>query len=243
MQKATEYQELAKRYGFAPIPESVLQLTQLVSRQDADLDDVAKLVDKDPSLRARLLRVANPDAEDESDYSIDTVEAALMRSGLGCALLLAMGTPLAQALMRAFQAMMSKKLEAVDRNSVPTLQGDHVLGTIGFSGKAVGSVYLRLSTESAQNIAATILGADPNETLDASEINDVIGELLNIMTGNFKSNLCDAGLDCRLSVPTVTCSADLHTPTSRGGGLERMAFRSGAISLFVDVTVNPWGAD
>ena len=39
---------------------------------------------------------------------------------------------------------------------------------------------------------------------DPNEIRDVAGELLNIMTGNFKSNLCDAGLDCKLQPPEVT---------------------------------------
>jgi hypothetical protein len=47
-------------------------------------------------------------------------------------------------------------------------------------------------------------------------------------------------LDCRLETPDVKLTADLETPTIRGGGLERMAFRSGEIVLFVDVTVNPW---
>lgn len=240
MQDAANYQELAKRYGFAPLPESVSKLTQLVARQDADLDQITALISKDPGLKARILRVANPRAEDESEYTIDNVEDALMRNGIGCVLLIAMGTPLAQALEKAFQTMLSLKLETVNRSSVPEVVGEHILGTIGFSGKAVGRVFLRMSKPSARRIAGTILGVDPSSLNDLSEVNDVIGELLNIMTGNFKSNLCDAGLDCRLETPEVKATPDLQTPTIPGGGLERMAFKSGDIVLFVDVTVNPW---
>jgi chemotaxis protein CheX len=243
MQIASNYQELIERYGFAPAAESVSRLTQLVARQDADLEDVAKLISKDPALRARLLRVANPDAASALDYVIDGVEDALMRNGIGCALLLAMGTPLAQALVKTFQTMLSKKLDTIDLAAASPLEGEHFLGTIGFTGKAVGRVYFRMSTDSARQIAATILGLDPKTLTDVSEIKDAIGEVLNIMTGNFKSNLCDAGLDCRLETPEVKRTDDRTTPTIRGGGLERMAFGSGSIFLFVDVTVNPWNSD
>ncbi|MBC8096979.1 MAG: chemotaxis protein CheX [Akkermansiaceae bacterium] len=240
MQTPANYQDLAKRYGLAPLPDSVSKLTQLVARQDAPMDEIAALISKDPGLKARILCVANPKAEHESDYSIETVEDALMRNGIGCVLLIAMGTPLAQALVKAFQTMLSMKLDMLNRYEVPDLEGNHILGTIGFSGKAVGRVFFRMSQESAQEIAGTILGVTPESLTDISEINDVIGEVLNIMTGNFKSNLCDAGLDCRLETPSVKLTADAETPTIRGGGLERMAFRSGKIVVFVDVTVNPW---
>lgn len=240
MQESANYQELAKRYGLAPLPESVSKLTQLVARQDSEMDQIAALISKDPGLKARILRVANPRAEHESEYTIETVEDALMRNGIGCVLLIAMGTPLAQALVKAFQTMLSMKLDTISIHDAPELSGEHILGTIGFSGKALGRVYLRMSLESGKKIAGTILGLDASELNDFLEVKDVIGEVLNIMTGNFKSNLCDAGLDCRLETPDVKLTDDLETPTIRGGGLERMAFRSGDIVLFVDVTVNPW---
>jgi len=240
MQESANYQELAKRYGLAPLPESVSKLTQLIARQDAEMDQIVALISKDPGLKARILRVANPRAEHESEYTIETVEDALMRNGIGCVLLIAMGTPLAQALVKAFQTMLSLKLDTINVHEAPELSGEHILGTIGFSGKALGRVYLRMSLDSGKKIAGTILGLDASELNDFLEVKDVIGEVLNIMTGNFKSNLCDAGLDCRLETPDVKLTADLETPTIRGGGLERMAFRSGEIVLFVDVTVNPW---
>jgi chemotaxis protein CheX len=240
MPDAADYKDLARKYGFAPKPESLSRLTELVARQDSDVGEIAKVISKDPGLRARLLRVANPDAESEADYVIETVEDALMRNGIGCALLLAMSTPLALALTQTFQTMLSQKLDCVDRKSVPLLEGEHLLGTIGFVGKAVGRVYLRLSIASARQIASAILGLDPKDLGDGPEVNDAIGEVLNIMTGNLKSNLCDAGLACRLQTPETRRATDNYTPIVPGGGLERMAFSSGQIFLFVDVTVNPW---
>ncbi len=217
MPEANKYQELARQYGLEPVPESVLRLTQIVSKQDADIEEVAQLISKDAALTKRLLLVANPTAESEADYTVDTVSGALMRNGLGCALLLAMDTPLAQALARTFQKMLDLKLESINPRAVPPLDGLHVLGTIGFSGKATGHVHLRLSLASASEVAARILGMDPTESIDPGEINDTIGELLNIITGNFKSNLCDAGLDCRLEPPQVVQTSDTSSPRARGG--------------------------
>jgi CheY-specific phosphatase CheX len=240
MSETINYQELARRYGLEPVPESVLRLTQIVSKQDADIQEVAGLISKDPVLTKRLLRAANPMSKTEADYTVETVDEALMRNGLGCALLLAMGTPLALALVKTFQTMLGLKLESLDPRAVLPLEGQHLLGTISFSGRAAGLVYLRLSMDSATEVAARILGLEPKQISDLGEINDTIGELLNIITGNFKSNLCDAGLDCRLEPPRVRQTSDFSTPRIPGGSLERMTFRTGQIRLFVDLQVNPW---
>lgn len=243
MQDTGNYRELARRYGFSQTPESVSRLTQIVARQDADVDEIVKVIEKDASLRARLLRAANPEAENEAEYAIETVEDALMRNGVGCAMVLAMGTPLALALIKTFQTMLSLNLESFDRNQAQPLDEEHLLGTIAFSGKVVGSVFLRMNLPAARTVAAGILGLSPEEMSDANEIQDVAGELLNIMTGNFKSNLCDAGLDCKLQPPDVKITTELLPPVARGCGLERMAFRSDKLQLFVDVTANPWSDD
>jgi CheY-specific phosphatase CheX len=97
-----------------------------------------------------------------------------------------------------------------------------------------------MSSTSAKAIAASILGLQPGELTDNDEIRDAAGELLNIMTGNFKSNLCDAGLDCKLQPPKVGMTEDHSTPIESGSGLERLAFRADAIQIFVEVTANPW---
>jgi hypothetical protein len=50
-----------------------------------------------------LLRVANPRTPTNPNTPSETVEEALMRNGIGCALLLAMGTPLSLALIKTFK--------------------------------------------------------------------------------------------------------------------------------------------
>ncbi len=232
--------EAIKRFGLEPIPKCVLQLTELVSRQDAALEDVAKVIARDAELKARLLRAANPRAEDESEYGVTTVEEALMRSGLGCVFILAMGAPLMLAVAKTFQTMLSLKLEAVNPKAVRPIVGEHFLAEIRFSGKAEGAVQMRLTIEAAQWIAASILGVPVGELAEDSTVTDAVGEFANIIGGNLKSNLCDAGLGCTLSAPRITRTAEFRTLAVSGGGLERMAFRTTQFNLFVDLTVNPW---
>jgi CheY-specific phosphatase CheX len=241
MTEEHNYNEVACRYGLEPIPDSVLRLAQLVSRQEAALDEIAGFINKDPALGRRILRLANPHAETTADYTIRTVDEALMRNGVGCVLLLAMGTPLSEALIKTFLTMLSLKLECLDVYQAAPLQGNHLLGTIKFSGQASGQVYLRLSFDSAKQVAARILGLDPKESVDLDAVKDAVGELLNIMAGNFKSNLCDAGLECcRLEPPNVFSTSGFNTVIEPGCGLERMAFGAPPILLFVDARVNPW---
>jgi chemotaxis protein CheX len=241
MSEPVNYSELAKRYGLEAIPEAVARLTKLVARQDADLEEITKVIKQDKALTQRLLRAANPRALCDAEMDIDTVEDALMRTGVGCALVLAMSAPLTLALIKTFLTMLGLKLESVHPNSVERFQGEHVLGTIGFSGKAEGEVYLSLSVEGARSIAALQLGLAPQEITADADVNDAVGELLNIVTGNLKSNLCDAGLDCRLRPPAVTRTRGFQAQTVPGGSLERMAFCGPQMLVFVDVSVNPFG--
>ena len=147
------------------------------------------------------------------------------------------------ALAKAFQTMLGLKLEVANCGDDCAAASNDVVGTIGFAGKARGSVCLGLDIPSATIIATRILNLDGKTPPAPDEINDAVGELLNIMTGNFKSNLCDAGLDCKLETPKVS-RASLAGPAARGKTLtEHMAFRTHQLQVFVDVTVDPWNQE
>ncbi|MCS7089619.1 MAG: chemotaxis protein CheX [Verrucomicrobiota bacterium] len=240
MSKTIDYKELAVRYGLDPIPDSVIRLTQLLSKQDADLEEIARVISADPDLTVRLLRVANPRATNDQEFTIETVEEALMRTGVGCVLLLAMGAPLTAAILKTFQTMAGIQVRSVHPRSLPPLRGEHICGSIGFSGKAEGMIELRMIRPVAQRVAAAVLGLPEKELTDPTAVADTIGELLNIVTGNFKSNLCDAGLDCRIQPPKVHYANEVTPPPASAGGVERMAFRGPNVELFVTMVVNPW---
>lgn len=79
-----------------------------------------------------------------------------------------------------------------------TLNG--VTGAVSLSGKASGIVYTGFSQSLAHAVTVRMLGGDSPL---AEEVSDVVGEFTNMITGNLKSQLCDAGYPCQLSIPTV----------------------------------------
>jgi len=76
---------------------------------------------------------------------------------------------------------------------------EFVLGQVTISGTWQGAVTLGCSAELARRAAAAMFGKAPAEA-DAGEIRDALGELTNMVGGNYKTLLKG---DCKLSVPNV----------------------------------------
>jgi len=74
-----------------------------------------------------------------------------------------------------------------------------VSGSIGLSGKVHGVVYTAFSEGLAKMVAEKILGGAASD----QDVADVVAELTNMITGNLKSQLCDLGHNCSLSIPSV----------------------------------------
>lgn len=71
-----------------PLPGSVVQLAAVISNEESTIDDVVEVVRQDPGLTAALLSGANS-AASGAQSTITTVEAALVRLGMGRCLALA----------------------------------------------------------------------------------------------------------------------------------------------------------
>jgi chemotaxis protein CheX len=81
-----------------------------------------------------------------------------------------------------------------------------VTGSIGLSGKVNGMVYTAFSYTLAQQVAEKILGGSASD----QDVSDVVAELTNMITGNLKSQLCDMGFNCSLSIPSVVRGDDIQ---------------------------------
>ncbi|MEY4917209.1 MAG: hypothetical protein RL616_1122 [Verrucomicrobiota bacterium] len=102
-----------------------------------------------------------------------------------------------------FETMLAMKAVRVTGAAIPEFAG-RVTGSVGFAGDDVtGAVYLHLSADFAKKVAATMLGISTEEISDENEVNDVVGEATNMVTGGLKSWLCDAGAACAMSTPAI----------------------------------------
>lgn len=234
-------EEIARKFGLESVSDGVLKLTELLANQGASNDDIVKIISQDKELTARVLRAANPRADDELDYTITTVDTALLRCGIGGALLVAMTGPLIRAITKTFETMLSRPLKSVSARSLTPFTEEHITASVSFSGKAEGSVQIRLEESAARLFGAAMLALAPEDLGSDEELRDVLSELANIVVGNFKSNLCDAGLTCKLSLPKIGETSDFKLRPLEGGLGERIGFVSDDVEFFVDVCVNPWG--
>lgn len=81
---------------------------------------------------------------------------------------------------------------------------DRVSGAIGIAGDNVtGTVYLHFPESLARAATCAMLQCPPEQTVGDSEINDVIGEMSNMIGCRLKSLLNDADIFCAVSTPSV----------------------------------------
>jgi flagellar motor switch protein FliN len=113
-------------------------------------------------------------------------------------------------LIETFDAMMSMPLESADDSMATGLDENRMVGAIHFGGEVVGVMSFNLSESFARAVTAAMLGIETDEIKGKDEINDVIGELANIVAGNLKTEFLDAGLVCVISAPSITSGSDFR---------------------------------
>lgn len=110
---------------------------------------------------------------------------------------------LAAHLADVFDTMLSMKAVLIHTSDLPPF-GERVSGSVGFGGNAVtGAVYLHLSAKFASQVTAAMLGLPAEAAISEAEVNDVVGEASNMLTGGLKSWLCDTGAECAVSTPAI----------------------------------------
>lgn len=120
------------------------------------------------------------------------------------------------ALVHVFESMISVRPEVSEQPAGWSLPGDRIAGSVSFAGKASGIVSIHLTYDFAERLATHILGFGPEDGLGEEEIRDVVGELSNMVGGNFKSRLCDKGFTCELTIPSITLGKSFRIAGLKG---------------------------
>lgn len=222
---------LIKKFQLAALPENVRRLGQLIQGAfDTNAQEIAKIIKADQPIADRVIKIATRGRDVDMD-----IDSAVVRIGIHQITLVVMSELLMHAVRKTFATMLRLKLDSTE---VLNAYGDQVVGCIHFKGKATGRVFLRIPCKAADSLVTRFLGKDlPAEP--AELFPDVVGELLNIIGGNFKSNLVDAGLSCALSVPQVETKTGFSVDL---GGNERhlsIPFTADAMGMFLDLIVSP----
>ena len=100
--------------------------------------------------------------------------------------------------------------ELTKPNSVSTARFD-VTAIVGLAGKLSGMISIRCQQRAAALVASRMLGLELDKV--GPEISDALGEVCNMVAGNFKNKIAGLGDGCMLSPPSVITGEDymVHT--------------------------------
>lgn len=225
---------LIEKYDLEPLPESVKRVSELLSAQYLDMEEMVKVIESDAALKARLFQLAYPG--EKVDRST-LVSDALFSTGAQSALILALADPLAHAAKDTFEMMMSMDIEECSPEKAHIDRRDAYYGVASFDGKAEGQVFLRMETKMVHLMCEKMMGMG-EEDCDEEVRTAVLGEVVNMVVGKFKSNVSDAGLPCMLSLPTVQkIDKDFRLPNAPRGRHQTFAFKRRRDFMLVDVYI------
>ncbi|MGA8069734.1 MAG: chemotaxis protein CheX [Terriglobales bacterium] len=102
------------------------------------------------------------------------------------------------AVEEVFEIMVGCRVKPVAQTEHPP--NEEYTAMIGLAGALCGILTLSCNAQTARQIARSMLGGTDNAD---TEVADALGELCNMIAGNFKNKLAGTDERCMLSVPTV----------------------------------------
>ena len=143
--------------------------------------------------------------------------------------------PVTDSVSEVFKTMLSMDLEPSEEDVAPDQEGGRIVGSVSFVGLIMGSLRIHMSDNLSRLMTAGMLGMEVDEIESEEEIKDVISEICNIVGGNLKSNLCDAGLTCVLSTPTFTTGTDFSVEFQKMLRYEKFSFHHQQEKIIIEI--------
>lgn len=139
---------------------------------------------------------------------------------------------LEMATREVFELMLSCKLTAasnIDESAVD------VTSMVGLAGELCGVITVRCGEKTAVLMASKMLGL-PVEKV-GQDFSDALGEVCNMVAGNFKNKIAGLSDGCMLSPPSVITGSDysLHSLADSPGLQVRMLFENLPIIITLQV--------
>jgi chemotaxis protein CheX len=107
------------------------------------------------------------------------------------------------AAREVFELMLGCKLTVPETPSEDNLS---ITSMVGLAGKLCGVLSVRCDGKAAALMTSKMLGVDVDKV--GAEMSDALGEVCNMVAGNFKNKISGLGDSCMLSPPTVITGSD-----------------------------------
>ena len=136
------------------------------------------------------------------------------------------------AAKEVFQLMLSCRLTTSATSDETKL---NVTAMVGLAGQLCGVLSVRCNQKAAALMTSKMLGVARDRV--GPEVADALGEICNMVAGNFKNKILGLAEGCMLSPPTVITGSDydLHSMSHSPAVEIRMLFESMPIVISLDI--------
>jgi len=133
-------------------------------------------------------------------------------------------TQVTDSIVETFDTMLSMEIQFLESEPPDTSGVSRMVAAVNFAGNIIGLINFQVTADLARVMMASMLDLEPEEVEDDAEIKDMLAEISNIIAGNLKSNLNDAGHPCVISTPSLTYGADFSIKSLSMDRFERYIF-------------------
>jgi flagellar motor switch protein FliN len=134
-----------------------------------------------------------------------------------------------------FNSLLSIDIEPVEQAPAPEQGKPRMVGALNFAGKVTGIFTAQVTFDFGRIMLSSLLGSEPEDVEPGTELRDLVAEITNIVGGNLKSALNDAGLACVLSTPSVTYGSDFSIESLVMERFERFVFHKDDHLVIIEV--------
>lgn len=217
--------------------ESWARLALLAIRRSAGGgDEWLKAVEEEADLKTRLINSVQRESGDTPGAAL-SVEDAVSRLRREQLFAVAISIPIVRALNESFLGMLSVGLQPV---ALPPGEGDgqeQIFGALKISGAATGRMVVRLKPDLARDLTVEALGLSP-EDVGPEVINDLMGQVLSLISNTVNANLASAGLGCKFESAEVTRALRSKPALPAKAALEPFTFQYQGHPVWLDIVVN-----
>lgn len=140
---------------------------------------------------------------------------------------------LREAVKEVFSMMVGAEVSIPELADPPVVT--EVTGMVGLVGELCGVLCVRCSKSCASKIASKMLGVPVAEA--ASHRSDAVGEICNMVAGNFKAKISGLQDKCMLSVPTIIIGGDYEVFSPAVGNRIELPFLFEAEPIWIGLEV------
>lgn len=146
---------------------------------------------------------------------------------------------ISQSMTDVFATMFGLEVHPSAPDAEPAHFESSIAGSVGFAGEANGVVLIYVTNSLARILTQQMLGMREEEIKNEGIVNDVVGELSNMVAGGIKSRLCDYGSPCVLSVPSIVRGDHFKVQHLSTSSSRRLSFECGAEPIIVELLTQP----